>query len=70
MAGGANDATYWQREAYTSEALLYTPDNHWSFDYSLDYAFNNLNDTAGSVVVPDLEITLIANFLSFKYSNT
>ena len=51
IAGGANDATYWQREAYTSAALLYTPDNHWSFDYSLDYAFNNLNGSSWRSVV-------------------
>ena len=31
-------------------------------------SFNNLNATDVSVVVPDLEITLIANFLFFKYA--
>ena len=39
----AYDGSYWQREAYTSAALLYTPSQQWAFDYSADYAFNNLN---------------------------
>ncbi len=41
--GGVNDADYWQREAYTSVALLYTPNDSWAFDYSADYTFNNLS---------------------------
>lgn len=41
--GEVMDADYWQREAYTSAALLYVPNVFWSFDYSVDYAFNNLN---------------------------
>ena len=49
--GNINDADYWQREAYTSAALLYTPDSHWAFDYSADYAFNNLNGTSMRTVV-------------------
>ena len=39
------DADYWQREAYSSASLLYVPNDHWAFDYSLDYAHNNLNST-------------------------
>jgi len=46
-----NDASYWQREAYTSAAVLYTPDDSWSFDYSADYSFNNLNGSSGRTVV-------------------
>lgn len=46
-----NDASYWQREAYTSAAVLYTPDDNWSFDYSADYSFNNLNGSSGRTVV-------------------
>lgn len=34
---------YWQREYYASGALLCTPVSNWAFDYSIDYAFNNLN---------------------------
>lgn len=36
------DASYWQREGYTSAAVLYTPSEQWAFDYSADYSFNNL----------------------------
>ena len=46
-----NDASYWQREAYTSVAVLYTPDWHWAFDYSADYAFNNLNGSSPRTIV-------------------
>lgn len=46
-----NDASYWQREAYTSAALLYAPDERWAFDYSADYAFNNLNGSSWRTVV-------------------
>ena len=51
--GGINDASYWQREAYASACLLYTPAKAWAVDYSADYIFNNLNssletDTRGS----------------------
>ena len=49
--GGVNDASYWQREAYTAVALLFVPDKHWSFDYSADYAFNNLNGNSWRTVV-------------------
>ena len=44
--GNFNDASYWQREAYTSAAVLYTPSSAWSFDYSADYSFNNLSSSA------------------------
>ena len=40
------DASYWQREAYTSAAVLYTPSDQWNFDYSLDYGYNNLNSSS------------------------
>ena len=43
--GGVRDAQYWQREYYTTAALLYTPSEHWAFDYSVDYAFANLNSS-------------------------
>ena len=45
VAGWVQDGDYYQREAYTSLALLYTPTEHWAFDYSVDYAHNNLNST-------------------------
>ena len=50
-AGGVNDASYWQREAYASAALLYAPNDEWAFDYSADYAFNNLNGSSWRTVV-------------------
>ncbi|MDE6522967.1 MAG: TonB-dependent receptor [Muribaculaceae bacterium] len=40
---GILDQNYWQREYYTSWALLYTPTYNWNFDYSVDYFYNNLN---------------------------
>ena len=51
MPGGINDASYWQREVYTSAALLYAPNEHWAFDYSADYAFNNLNGSSWRTVM-------------------
>lgn len=44
--GGINDARYFQREAYTSVAFLYVPEEHWAFDCSADYSFNNLNGSS------------------------
>ena len=41
--GGVLDQNYWQREYYTSWALLYAPVTNWIFDYSADYFHNNLN---------------------------
>ena len=34
---------YFQREYYATANLLFNPTKSWSFDYSLDYAYNNLN---------------------------
>ena len=45
VANWSQDGDYYQREAYTSACLLYTPLSNWVFDYSADYAFNNLNST-------------------------
>lgn len=44
------DASYWQREAYTSAAVLYTPNEQWAFDYSADYSFNNLSSSSPRTV--------------------
>ena len=51
MQGGVNDASYWQREVYSSAALLYTPAERWAMDYSVDYAFNNLNGSSWRTLV-------------------
>ncbi len=41
--GGVLDQNYWQREAYVSGSLLYTPVWWASLDYAADYFYNNLN---------------------------
>ena len=51
MPGGVNNASYWQREVYTSVALLYVPHDRWALDYSADYSFNNLNGSSMRTVV-------------------
>ena len=50
--GGVMDADYWQREAYTAAALLFNPTEHWAFDYSADYAINNLNSSLANDTRP------------------
>lgn len=50
--GGINDADYWQRELYTSACLLYAPTKEWSFNYSADYCFNNLNSSLATDTRP------------------
>ena len=40
------DASYWQREWYTSASVLYVMSERWAFDYSADYSFNNLNSSS------------------------
>ncbi len=46
----AYDASYWQRELYTSLAVMYTPNEKWAFDYSADYALNNLNSSSTQTI--------------------
>ena len=52
VASQIQDANYWQREYYTSACLLYLPRQEWAFDYSVDYAHNNLNSTLDTDVRP------------------
>ena len=52
VAGWVQDADYYQREAYASMCLYYRTRNHWAFDYSADYAFNNLNSTLSTDTRP------------------
>lgn len=47
-----NDASYWQREYYASAALMWLASDRLSFDYSVDYAFNNLNSSLSTDVRP------------------
>lgn len=64
--GGIKDASYWQREYYTSASLLYTPVEHIAFDYSLDYAYNNLNSSLATDTRPYRNTILQS--LTAKYS--
>lgn len=50
--GGINDASYWQREAYTSVCVLYAPADKWTLDYSADYSFNNLSSSLSTDTRP------------------
>ncbi|MBP8758235.1 MAG: TonB-dependent receptor, partial [Prevotella sp.] len=63
---GIKDASYWQREYYGSASLLYTPVNHLAFDYSLDYAYNNLNSSLATDTRP-YRNTIMQSFTA-KYS--
>ena len=50
--GGINDATYIQREAYTSACLLFIPCQKVAVDYSADYSFNNLSSDLSTETRP------------------
>ena len=67
-SGGNTSQSYWQREYYGSAAMLYAPWRNLSFDYSVDFAHNNLNTTMIQWQSP------WRNFLwqtiSAKYSNS
>ncbi|MBO5548143.1 MAG: TonB-dependent receptor [Prevotella sp.] len=67
MAGAVNDASYWQREAYASMALLFTPHEHWAFNYSTDYSFNNLNGSSWRTVVGRPYRHTLLNAMTAKY---
>ena len=43
---------YFQREYYATINLLFTPSSVWSFDYSADYSYNNLNSNLRNDVKP------------------
>lgn len=64
-----NDASYWQREAYSSLAVLYTPVEHWAFDYSGDYAYNNLNSSASRTIDTHPYRHTFLQSLTAKYRN-
>lgn len=49
---GVKDASYWQREAYTSVCLLYVPADNWAIDYSADYIYNNLSSSLSTDTRP------------------
>ena len=52
VANRRNDATYWQREYYTSAALMWMPDDGWAVDYSADWMMNSLNSTLATDLRP------------------
>lgn len=52
MPNGVRDACYWQREYYASACVLFVPTTRWAFDYSADYAFNNLSSSLSTAIRP------------------
>lgn len=44
-SNGVKDASYWQREAYTSACLMFVPTEKLALDYSVDYSYNNLTSS-------------------------
>lgn len=52
MPNAVRDASYWQREYYLSGCVLYAPTAHWAFDYSADYAYNNLSSSLSTATRP------------------
>lgn len=52
MPNAVRDADYWQREYYAAACLLYAPTERLSFDYSADYAFNNLSSSLSTSTRP------------------
>ena len=50
--GSTSESDYWQHEAMGTAQLLYTPNNHWAFNYSVDYAYNSLNSNTGQIIHP------------------
>ena len=62
------DAQYWQREWYTSAAVLYEPTRILSFDYSADYLMNSLNSTIGNYGHPHRHTLLQALAAKAKFN--
>lgn len=65
--GGELNQHYWQREYYLAGALLINPWSHWSFDYSADWAYNNLNSNLKTDTKP--RRTSILQSATARYSN-
>ena len=63
---GIKDADYWQREAYTSASLLYTPFKDWAFCYSADYSYNNMNSSLSTDTHPFRHTVLQAATAKYK----
>lgn len=65
---GIKDADYWQREAYTSASLLYTPLKDWAFCYAADYSFNNMNSSLSTDTRPFRHTVLQSVTAKYKTS--
>ena len=59
---------YWQREYYATANLLFNPNNKWSFDYSADYSFNNLNSNRKNDAHPRRNALLQSLSAQYKIS--
>ncbi len=68
MPSAMNDASYWQREYYASAALLFVPTAHWAFDYSADYAYNNLNGNSWRAIIAHPFRHSVLQSLTAKYT--
>ncbi len=69
MPSAINDASYWQREYYASAALLFAPSAHWAFDYSADYAYNNLNGSSWRAIIARPYRHSVLQSATAKYSD-
>lgn len=52
QAGNMVRENYFQREAYATANILFTPCDNWSFDYAADYFFNSLNSNLPTDIRP------------------
>ncbi len=67
--GGELNDRYFQREYYTSGALLYTPTKHWSMVYAADYMYNNLNSNTPNNTSPYRHSILQTATLRYQSTN-
>lgn len=52
QAGNVLHENYFQREAYVTANVLFTPSRAWSIDYAADYFFNSLNSNLTTDIRP------------------
>lgn len=65
---GIKDANYWQREAYSSICLLYTPLKDWAFSYAADYSYNNMSSSLSTDTHPFRHTVLQSATAKYKTS--
>lgn len=71
--GGRLNQNYWQREAYASGCVLWIPAEHWAFDYSGDYFYNNFTSNLPTETYPyrhSVLQTLTARYRSKRLTAT